>query len=290
MKQVVIGWLWAALLLVSVGAWAQQPAAPATAPAAPRTQPGKLSTDPAQYIVDVQAMMASTKNPAAIASAAALQTLWASNKLTASQQRLIVDISQRLLAKRFKPRPHFETFFNVILAGSTKQNLSDQQMDGLLSTISTTLDREQVRDTERFMTMAAQFLQSNRLYYSRYNRVQLVRGTFSFAYNQSDQSLEPAAAPEPTPTASEPVRTGAPIKTTKPAAKPAKKKSSDGWDTVSDWGTNDGWSSSSNDGWSTSAKKACARQNDLENCRHQSRGSPGKRARTRADDGCPRIL
>ncbi|TYZ07061.1 hypothetical protein FY528_16265 [Hymenobacter lutimineralis] len=259
MKQVVIGWLWAALLLVSVEAWAQQPAAPAAAPAAPRTQPGKLSTDPAQYIIDVQAMMASTKNPAAIASGVSLQTLWASNKLTASQQRLIVDISQRLLAKRFKPRPHFETFFNAILAGATKQNLSDQQMDGLLTTISTTLDREQVRDTEKFLNAVTLFLQTNRLYYSRYNRVQLVRGGFSFAYNQTDQSLEPAVAPEPTPTVSEPVRTGAAIKTTKPAAKPAKKKSTDGWDTVADWGTNDGWGSSSNDGWGAPAKKAPAK-------------------------------
>ena len=105
------------------------PATPAaTAPAVPRYQPGKLSTDPAQYIADVQAMMVSTNNAGARVIAARFKELWASNRLTTSQQRSIVALSQTMLAKHFRARPHFETLFNTLVAGTTLARLTDAQM------------------------------------------------------------------------------------------------------------------------------------------------------------------
>ncbi|WP_303312350.1 hypothetical protein [Hymenobacter sp. BT730] len=255
MKQLVFGWLCLITLGMSTVAQAQQPAAPKPTQqptAAARPQAGKLSQDPEQFIQDVQAMMASTNNVAAKATGAQLQSLWASNKLTATQQRTIVAISQQMLAKKFRPKPHFELFFNTILAGNAKQNLSDQQMTELLTMIGKTVEKEPVKETEKLLNTLAQFTASNMLYRSRYNRVELVRGSFSFAYNENDQPLaEPVVAPTPTPTAV----TTAPLKTTtKPATKPVKKKN-DGWDT-SDWSDSgsSGWGN--DDGWGAPKKKA----------------------------------
>ncbi|SHI29706.1 hypothetical protein SAMN02745146_0418 [Hymenobacter daecheongensis DSM 21074] len=268
MKQIVFGWLCALALGLSAPAWAQKKPVqqPTTAPAAPVLPKftGKLATEPAQFIIDVQSMMVTTNNAAAKASAARLQQLWASNKLTATQQGRIVAIAQQMLARKFKPRPHFEALFNAVTAGARVQNFSDAQMDEFLGVTAKTLEREPVRDTERFLLTSAQFLDTKYLYSSRYNRLRVIGGTFSFAYNETDmpQPVVPAPPKPAAPAAtSTPVYTGAPIKTTgTPAKKPApKKKSSSGWDTADDWGGSGWGSSSDDDGWGTPKKKPAAK-------------------------------
>ena len=257
MKQLVFGWLWVALLTVGAPAWAQQSKAPpaAAAPAAPRFA-GKLSADPAQFIVDAQALMATTNNAAAKASAAQLQTLWASNRLTATQQGKVVALAQQMLAKRFKPRPHFENLFDLVVAAKGPQALSDAQTDQLLDVLTKTVDKEDPRDTEKFLANIAQFLQTRYLYRSRYSSLRADGGSFSFAYNETDM---PAFAAPPTPPAPAPKPAPAPAAapakaTSKPAAKPVAKKKSSGWDTSDVWDTGGGWGDA-DDGWGTPAKK-----------------------------------
>ncbi|MBC6992305.1 hypothetical protein [Hymenobacter sp. BT491] len=222
---------------------------------------GRLATEPVQYIADVQNMMASTNNATAKASAAKLQQLWASNKLTATQQAKIIEISQQMLLKKFKPRPHFEALFTAITGGATVQSLSDKQMDEFLDVTAKTLDKEPVRDTEKFLLSAAQFLETKFLYRSRYNSLRVVGGSFSFAYNETDMpqpapAVAPAKPVEPAPVVkTEPLKTTTPAKS---AAKPApKKKSSSGWDTADLWDTGGGWGAA-DDGWGT-PKKAAAK-------------------------------
>ncbi|OUJ71629.1 hypothetical protein BXP70_21330 [Hymenobacter crusticola] len=274
------------MLLVGLGspAWAQQtksPAAkqaPASAPVAARFT-GKLSSEPEQFINEVQTMMAIGNNAGAKAAAAKLQQLWASNKLTASQQAKIVGISQQMLTKRFKPRPHFEDFFKAITAGATVQSFSDQQMDQLLDVVAKTVDKDTGPETEKFLISTAQFLDTRFLYNSRYSTLRAVGGTFSFAYNETDNPLPAPApivppkpvAPAPAPVPATPKATPAktPTKAAKPVAKAAPKKKSSGWDTgdlwgdsgsgSSGWGNDNGWGSSSNDGWGAPKKKPAAK-------------------------------
>ncbi|RYU83801.1 hypothetical protein [Hymenobacter persicinus] len=266
MKQFVFGWLCALVLGLSAPAWAQKnpgkqpPAAPA-APALPKFT-GKLATEPGQFIIDVQSMMATTNNAAAKASGAKLQQLWASNKLTATQQGRIVALSQQMLARRFKPRPDFEALYNAVTAGASVQNFSDKQMDEFLDVVTKTLEREQVPATQKFLQTSAQFLDTKYLYSSRYNKLRVIGGTFSFAYNETDmpQPAPPAPKPAAPSPVSTPVTTGAPIKTTTTPAKPKpapKKKVSSGWDTADDWGSgSSGWGN--DDGWGTPKKKPAA--------------------------------
>ncbi|PJJ48794.1 hypothetical protein [Hymenobacter chitinivorans] len=263
MKQLAFGWLCAVVLGLSTPAWAQQPKTPskqpATAPAAPVLPKftGKLSKEPAQFIIDVQSMMVAANNAQAKAVGAKLQQLWASNKLTATQQGRIVEISQQMLLRKYKPHPAIEGFFQGIVGGATVQNFSDQQMDEFLEVVVKTVNREQLANAEKFLVSAGQFLDTKTLYKSRYSTLRAVGGTFSFAYNETDMP-QPAPAPRLAPANPAPVTTGPALNTTTPAAKPAakpapKKKSSDGWDTA------DVWDTGSDDGWGTPKKKPVAK-------------------------------
>jgi len=124
MKQLAFRWLCATALLLSTPVLAQQtkPQPPKQQPAAPAAPAprftGKLSSEPAQFIQDVQLMMAASNNAAAKATGANFQQLWGSNKLTATQQGNIVVLSQQMLKLGYKPRPHLEMLFQGIIAGS----------------------------------------------------------------------------------------------------------------------------------------------------------------------------
>ncbi|UOQ66776.1 hypothetical protein [Hymenobacter volaticus] len=183
MKQAILRWLCLVLLGVSAPVLAQQnkpqpskaqPATPAAAAASavPKFS-GKLSSDPAQFMQDVQLMMATTKNSAAIGSGVRLQQLWASNKLTATQQSKIVTLSQQMLALGYKPRPHFELLFNGLIAGATVQNMPDQQMDGLLDVLTKTVVNIPGPEAAKFIAATTQFLQTKTLYSSRYNKLRV---------------------------------------------------------------------------------------------------------------------
>ncbi|MBD2768741.1 hypothetical protein IC235_12675 [Hymenobacter sp. BT664] len=281
MKPLII--LTAAWLSLGLGSYSSvqaQPKAPAptkapapggngTAPAAaPRYQVGKLSTDPAQYIIDVQGMMASTNNAAARGVGSSLKELWGSNRLTASQQARIVALSQIMLAKRFRPRPHFETFFKSVLGGANSAKLTDQQMDQYLDVLGQTLEKESPQETEKFIFSTSRFLNGGYLHRSGYNTLRAIGGTVSFAYSPiaaPTSNLEfgaPAPKEEPLPAAKpaakKPVAAKTPAKTAKPAP---KKKASSGWDTADLWSSpsGGGWGDT-DDGWGTPVKKAPAKK------------------------------
>jgi hypothetical protein len=246
------------------------PAAAPGATAPPRYHPGKLSTDPLQYMVDVQAMMASTNNANAKAAGARLKELWGSNRLTSSQQARIVALSQTMLAKKFKPRPHFELLFSSIVSGATLAKLSDAQMDQFLDVLGQTLDKEAPQETDKFLVSSNRFLNGGYLYRTGYNSLRAAGGTVSFAYspiaapagNFDFGAPTPAPKEEPLPAAPKPVAkkpaaAAAKPAAAKPAPKPAPKKkaSSSGWDTADMWSSPSGGGWGDDDGWGAPVKK-----------------------------------
>ena len=259
--------MWLGLLLGGYAPAHAQTKAPAASPApvagaAPRYQVGRLSTDPAQYIVDVQAMMASTNNGAARVVAARLRELWASNRLTTSQQRSIVALSQTMLAKKFRPRPHFEALFGAVVNGAILAKLNDQQMDQFLSVLTQTLEKEAPQETEKYLASTNRFFNGGYLYRSGYSTLRAVGGTVSFAYSPIAapvSNLEfgaPAPAPkeEPLPAAKLPAKK--PVAATPKPAPKKKKASSNGWDTSDLWSSpsGGGWGDT-DDGWGAPVKK-----------------------------------
>ena len=258
---------------------AAQPAAGAPAATLPgRPQPavinkynGKLSIDPAQYILDVQTMMLATNSLSARTAAGNLRTLWGSNRLTASQQARIVGISQQLLAKKFRPRPHFEALFTAITGGASVAKLSDQQMDQFLDVLSQSIDKESVIQTEKFLFTSGRFLNGGVLYRSGFNSLKVKGGTVSFAYNTAPPeaaNLDFSAAKPAKPAALDKAAASPAAKKLVVAAKPVakaapkkKKASSSGWDTSDLWSSpsGGGWGDS-NDGWGAPVKKAAPKK------------------------------
>ncbi|WP_155832803.1 hypothetical protein [Hymenobacter swuensis] len=245
MKHFAFRWVCAVVLGMglSAPAWAQQkPQAtkPGTAPAAPALPKfaGKLSAEPAQFLVDVQSMMATTNNAAAKTAGARLQQAWATNKLTSVQQGYIISLSQYMLGRKFRPKPHFEQFYTAIAAGVLVQNFTEQQMTEFLDVTGKTLEKEQPADAEKFLASASLFLDTRFLHRSRYSTLQVVGGSFSFAYNKQD--MPPMAPPAPAP-----VAPTTPVATT---SKPINTKKNSGW------GNEDPWASA-DDGWGGTAKK-----------------------------------
>ncbi|MBT9394579.1 hypothetical protein KLP40_15515 [Hymenobacter sp. NST-14] len=230
MKHVAFQWVLVVLVGLGLGvpAWAQQkPAAPksdvpAAAPVLPKFT-GKFSSDPEQFITEVQSLMATTKNAGAIAAGTRLQQVWGSNRLTATQQRYIVSLSQYMLARKMRARPYFESFYTAIAAGATVQNLSDQQMTELLSTMGKSLEKDPPAASEKFLADAALFLDTKFLHRSRYSSLRVVGGTFRFAYNDADLPSLAPPAPAPAPA---------------PAGKAAPAKSN-GWGDEDPWGSAD---------------------------------------------------
>jgi hypothetical protein len=263
--------------------------APADPPTKGRPQPtvadryaGKLSTDPAQYIVDVQTMMLSTNSLSARTAGANLRTLWGSNRLTASQQARIVAISQQMLAKKLRPRPHFEAFFTAVTGGANSAKLSDQQMDQFLDVLSQTIDKDPATQTDKFLYSSSRLLNGGILYRSGFNTLKVKGGSLSFAYNAGvpapaadlDFNTPEPAKPVPAPVATKPA---APVKKAapKPVVKAApKKKASSGWDTSDLWSSSGGggWGDS-DDGWGTPAKKAAPKKTAAKT---QAKTSPAK--------------
>ena len=265
MKQLLVfitAWLGLLLSTFSVAQAQTKPTAPpATAPgatAAPRYQAGKLSTDPAQYMTDVQAMMASTNNANARAVGARLKELWGSNRLTSSQQAHIVALSQTMLAKKFKPRPHFELLFGSIVSGATVAKLSDAQMDQFLDVLGQTLDKETPQETEKFIVSTNRFLNGGYFYRSGYNSLRAVGGTVSFAYSPiaaTESNLEfgasrPGSEGRAAARRAQARRQKARCRQARPPSpRPRKKPAAaagipaDMWSspTASGWGDDDGW-------------------------------------------------
>ena len=212
------------------------PAARAQSAAPPAKYAGKLSTDPAQYILDVQAMMASTNNAAARAAGTRLQELWGS-RLTAGQKTNLVALSQTMLEKKFRPRPHFELLYGAIIGGTTGAvRLNDAQLDQYLDVLTQTLNKEKTTETEKFLTTSNQLLTTGYLYKSSFNGLKVLGGTISFAYSPIDapeSNLEfgvPAPKPEPAPEPKPAPKAAVKPAAKKPAPKPVpKKKANDGW-------------------------------------------------------------
>ncbi|ALI99300.1 hypothetical protein [Rufibacter tibetensis] len=191
----------------------------------------KLSPDnQEQFVLDVRAMMAGTKNEAAMKASSGFETAWASGRLSSTQKAKVMDLTQQMLKKKLKARPHFENFLGSLGTSVNQYQYTGNHLDQLLKVMEQTLQKQDLKVYERFLATTHQFLASKTLYKGPSNGLQAVNGTFSFDYREG--TPEPASdagwGPEPTPAAPAPVtakaKTTPAAKTAAPAPKPAPKK------------------------------------------------------------------
>lgn len=160
-----------------------------------QAQSYKLAKDPAQFIPDVKTMMAATKNEAAIRVSTRLEEIWAGQQLSNAQKTLVVDISQQMLTKKLKARPHFEHFLGGLVSAVNIHKLSNAPLDQYLNVVQRSLQQDPVPAFEKFLATSASFLDTKILYKSQYNTLRVLNGSFSFAYLDGSEPLEAKPAP-----------------------------------------------------------------------------------------------
>ncbi|CAN5788369.1 hypothetical protein BH24BAC1_BH24BAC1_11480 [soil metagenome] len=149
------------------------------------SQSYKLSPDPVQFVTDLKAMMAATKNEGALQSGNALEIAWTSGMISAKQKEQVIGVAQKMMKKKMRPRPQFEHLCNTVAGAVNEQKLTGAGLDQLLLVVDKALDQDDPKAFERFLAASALFLKEKKLFSSNHSRVRAVGGTFSFAYSES---------------------------------------------------------------------------------------------------------
>ncbi|MDF7818898.1 hypothetical protein P1X15_14880 [Runella sp. MFBS21] len=172
----------------------------------------KLSEEPAQFIADVQKMMAMSGNPAYLKSAKNLETLWLDTRLTQNHQKSIVALTRRMVAKGYKPStPHFEQLFSGLYSAFNGSLASPNEVEGYLAVASQVVETYDPKSSQKFFETARGVFENRTLYHSNFNKLFALEGTFSFKF----------------------INNQTPTSTTTPNTKPAT--TNDGWgDVVAD--------------------------------------------------------
>ncbi|GAA4311683.1 hypothetical protein [Nibribacter koreensis] len=201
----------------------------------------KLSVeDPQQFLIDARAVMAGTKNAAALEVATGLETAWNSGKLSAGQKTKVMELSQQMLKKKMKSRPHFESFWGAVGSAVNVHQYSGANMDQFLTVTEQTLQKQDFKVYEKYLNTAYAFLGTKTLYKGPTNGLRVLNGSFSFEYREGTADAGSDAGWGEEPVAEKPVAkpaTPAPVaaakpKTPTPAAKkpaPVKKVEDDPW-------------------------------------------------------------
>lgn len=142
----------------------------------------KTLDKPADFVDDVKAMLITGKANNAEKLGADLEAVWNSGTLTSKQQKEIIDITQELYKKRMRVNPHYEHFFTMITAGVNNQNMRGKQLDEMLHVTAKTVQNEDSRQLELFLSTASIFLKSNRIFQNSFYKLNTSGGSFSFAY------------------------------------------------------------------------------------------------------------
>ncbi|WP_128396953.1 hypothetical protein [Botryobacter ruber] len=156
----------------------------------------KLSDSPADFIIDAKALVISGKGANAEKLAADLEMAWQSGKLASKQQQEIISISQQMLRKKLRSRPHFENFFSMLANGVNVQNLDARAIDNMLEVTAKAVKQDDAATLDRFMATSALFLASKELQQNKFIKLRVSGGQFSFAYEGGPAAKADAKAAE----------------------------------------------------------------------------------------------
>jgi hypothetical protein len=153
------------------------------------SQTAKLSEDPTQFVADVQKMMSVVVNPDYAKATKNLETVWLDNRLTASQQKLIIATSRRLAAKGYKASIQFQLYFNSIYANLNGKNAALPALDGYLNTANQVVDLYDGKNIIKFFDTAFNLFNDRLLYNTNYNKLYIQGGSFTFRMSDATSEL-----------------------------------------------------------------------------------------------------
>ncbi|MDO1447970.1 hypothetical protein Q0590_16985 [Rhodocytophaga aerolata] len=141
----------------------------------------KLSDKPDEFLVDVSAMMAATKNADAIKAGKDLENIF-TTRMSEGQRQKLIAISKKMSGKKYKAFAHFYPVYRMLNTATMVENISSGELDNLL--MATEKSAEQY-DSKQFLKVVETFnlfFSKKALYNSNYHRIYAQGGTYTIAF------------------------------------------------------------------------------------------------------------
>ncbi|RAU81469.1 hypothetical protein [Pontibacter arcticus] len=154
----------------------------------------RLTDKPDDFVAEVKNMLIAGKVENAEKLSADLQEVWTSGKLSARQQKEVMEIAQSMYRKRMRTKPHFSDFFTMLTSGIQDKNLSNKQLNDMLEVTAKTVQNEDSKKLEQFLNTTSLYLSANRLYKNTYYRLNATGGNLTFSYEGTSKATPEAEA------------------------------------------------------------------------------------------------
>ncbi len=163
----------------------------------------KISDDPEVFVTDLAAILSSTKNTAATKAGEEFVMAWRSGKLQDSDKKRIMHITKGMVQKKYKARPHFESFCAMIATAALSPN-SQADFNNLLTVTQKVADNHTAQSLVAYCETARSLFEGHKIYSSNYNSLIAEGGSYTFDYIEKGKTKEVAPEPEPAQQTAEP--------------------------------------------------------------------------------------
>ncbi|CAN5203176.1 hypothetical protein BH23BAC1_BH23BAC1_07740 [soil metagenome] len=145
-------------------------------------QKGSLSNDPDIFIQDLTNLLAQSKNPQTIAIGDGFSNLWNQGGIDLSSKAKVVTITQKMLKKNFKVKPHLENFLLAIVNAKNLENISETNLHNLFNMTESVVDTYENKDAYNYFQVLYDFFQSKTLFNSSFSKLYAQGGNYSFEF------------------------------------------------------------------------------------------------------------
>lgn len=139
--------------------------------------------DKANYIVDLKAYFALTRNVNYIAQIKKFDDEYWSNPLNDEiNKQKIADISKKMLQKGAIQNPHFLYLLNTLMSISASPEMNQDILQHFFQTLSLTIEYQENKVLLDFLQLSTQFFKSRAIFKGPNNSCLIIGGSFDFGY------------------------------------------------------------------------------------------------------------
>lgn len=141
----------------------------------------KLSDKPDEFLVDVSAMMAATKNADAIQSGKDLENIF-TTRMSEGQRQKLISFSKKMSAKKYKAFAHFYPVYRMLNTAATVENIPSAELDNLLAAVEKSAEQYDSKQFLKVVETFQLFFTKKALYSSNYHRIYAQGGSYTITF------------------------------------------------------------------------------------------------------------
>jgi hypothetical protein len=116
-----------------------------------------------------------------------IESIWST--LTEGQQQKVIALSQKMNTKRYKVFPYFSLLYESVYHAVHTQNLSGGELDKFLTASELMIEKYNPKQLNRFLETSRSFFEQRALFFSKYNSLYAIGGTFEFKEIPADKPV-----------------------------------------------------------------------------------------------------